>query len=125
MIENIIKTIFGDPSDKQVNKYSKMLPQVHIFEEQFKDFSPEDVRAKTAQYQALFQGLDFHKPEDSVKISEILEDIKLEAFALVKQACKLLNGTSHILADGKEIVWNMIPYDVQLIGGLAIHGGSI
>lgn len=125
MIENIIKTIFGDPSDKQVKQYSKMLSGLHDFEEQFKDFSPQEVQAKTAEYQARFSGLDFHNSEDSLKISQILDEIKLEAFALVKQACKLLNGTSHTLPDGKEIVWNMIPYDVQLIGWLAIHGGSI
>lgn len=73
----------------------------------------------------LFQGLDFKNPDDSEKIRTILNDIKEEAFALVKQACKLLNGKTFVLQSGKEITWNMIPYDVQLIGGLAIHDGNI
>jgi hypothetical protein len=45
-----------------------------------------------------------------------LNSIKLEAFALVKTATKLIYGKTFSLKDGKEIMWNMIPYDVQLIG---------
>ncbi len=125
MLNNIIKKIFGDPSEKQVAEYTKQITQIHELEAKFEKFSADDIKAKTAEFKALFEGLDFKVEEDSVKIKEILEDIKLEAFALVKQACKLLNGKSFDLSDGKKLDWNMVPYDVQLVGALSIHGGAI
>jgi len=125
MIDNILRKLFGDPSEKQVVEYSKMLAWVHAAEKKFENLSADDVKIKTAEFKALFDGLDFRMEQDSVKIKTILEDIKLEAFALVKQACKLLNGKSFDLSDGKKLDWNMIPYDVQLIGALSINGGAI
>jgi len=59
--------------------------------------------------------LDFLIEEDSEKIKNILNEIKFEAFALVKTACKILNLKEFELADGRKMTWNMIPYDVQLI----------
>lgn len=47
-----------------------------------------------------------------------------EAFALVKQACKRLVGTTY-LVKGVEQVRNMIPYDVQIVGGINLHKGKI
>ncbi|MGB2111093.1 MAG: hypothetical protein ACPHY8_04430, partial [Patescibacteria group bacterium] len=61
------------------------------------------------------EGLDFQKQDDSKKISALLEEIKVDAFALHKTACKLMNGNSYELSDGSKVEWNMIPYDVQLI----------
>ena len=125
MIDDILKKIFGDPSEKQVAEYTKLVEWVHTAEEKFKDFTEADIKAQTAKFQSLFEGLNFQDAGDSVKIKSILEDIKLEAFALVKQACKLLNGKSFNLSDGKKLDWNMIPYDVQIVWALCIHGWAI
>jgi preprotein translocase subunit SecA len=84
------------------------------------------VKEKTAEFRNKFEGLDFQNGEDSIKINEILEEIKFEAFANIKLACFLLNGKSFQIGDDKRTVeWNMIPYDVQLIGALALHDGGI
>jgi hypothetical protein len=48
-------------------------------------------------------------------MKEILEEIKIDAFALHKRACTLLSGQTFTLSDGRIIEWNMVPYDVQLI----------
>ncbi len=125
MIEDILKKLFGDPSEKQVAEYSKMVAGVHEAEQKFEKFSEADIKAKTKEFQALFEGLNFQDEADSKKIKSILEDIKLDAFALVKQACKLLNGKSFDLSDGKKLDWNMVPYDVQIVWALSIHGGAI
>ena len=45
-------------------------------------------------------------------------------FAVVKQACKRLVGTT-AKVKGHELTWNMIPYDVQLLGGIILHQGKI
>ena len=56
----------------------------------------------------------------------VLDDLLPEAFAVVKEVCRRLTEERHIFeyAGNKEI-WNMIPYDVQMIGGVVLHAGKI
>ena len=124
-LDKFFALIFGDPDTKKINNYKKVVELIKEKEEEFKNFSLDDVKAKTKEFQAKFEWLDFQKEEDSIKIKKILEEIKIEAFANVRHACKLLNWKTHTTKSGKEMEWNMIPYDVQLIWGLAIHDGSI
>ena len=56
-------------------------------------------------------------------IEDTLEDILPEAFAVVKDACRRLMGRE-ILVTGQKLVWDMVPYDVQLMGGIALHDGK-
>lgn len=125
MIESIIKSIFGDPSEKKVKELTLLIEKIHENEKKFESYSLEDIKNKTKEFQGLFEWLNFEKEEDSKKILKILNDIKLEAFALVKTTCKLINGQTFELSDWKKLTWNMIPYDVQLIGWLAIHEWNI
>ena len=125
MIEKIIKSIFGDPSEKKVKEISKLVEKIREFEEKQEKFTLDDVQNKTIEFRALFEWLNFENEDDSIKIKEFLENIKFEAFALVKTTCKLINNKEFDLSDGKKITWNMIPYDVQLVWGLAIHEGNI
>jgi preprotein translocase subunit SecA len=53
-----------------------------------------------------------------------LDDILPEAFAAVKEACRRHQGRKWMAA-GTEIEWNMVPYDVQVAGGIALHRGNI
>ncbi|MDX2127480.1 MAG: preprotein translocase subunit SecA [Chloroherpetonaceae bacterium] len=62
---------------------------------------------------------DLHENEE-----EVLNEILPEAFAIVKDTCRRLVG-KRWMAGGNEIVWEMIPYDVQLIGGIVLHEGKI
>ncbi len=56
--------------------------------------------------------------------SETLNELLPEAFAVVKEACHRLVGTSWEIT-GHKIVWEMVPFDVQLIGGIVLHEGKI
>jgi preprotein translocase subunit SecA len=62
--------------------------------------------------------------DDRSRAREIIESIKHEAFALHRRACELIYGQKFEVS-GHKITWNMIPYDVQLIGALALHDGNI
>jgi len=62
--------------------------------------------------------------EEKEIIKEVLNEILPEAFATVKQTCKRLVGKKWKICE-VEIQWDMIPYDVQLIGGLVLHEGKI
>jgi preprotein translocase subunit SecA len=57
-------------------------------------------------------------------IAETLDEILPEAFATVREAARRLIGTT-VAVTGRDIEWNMVPYDVQLMGGIQLHLGKI
>src|ERR1041384_4985043 len=73
-------------------------------------------------------GLDqrAHALEEQYKkaLAAVLDDLLPEAFATVREACRRLLGTT-VMVTGHELVWDMVPYDVQLIGGIVLHRGRI
>ncbi|NTU52866.1 MAG: preprotein translocase subunit SecA [Chlorobiaceae bacterium] len=56
--------------------------------------------------------------------AKILDEVLPETFALVKETCRRLTGRSYTVM-GREMIWDMVPYDVQLIGGIVLHQGKI
>jgi preprotein translocase subunit SecA len=54
----------------------------------------------------------------------VLDEVLPEAFALVKETCRRLKGHRYMVV-GHEMIWDMVPYDVQLIGGIVLHQGKI
>ena len=85
----------------------------------------DQVQAKTHEFQARFEGLDMSTDEDRTKAREILETLKHEAFALHRRACEIIYGQTFDLGNGHSIEWNMIPYDVQLIGAMTLHDSQV
>ncbi|MDB4870182.1 MAG: Protein translocase subunit secA, partial [Gemmatimonadales bacterium] len=57
-------------------------------------------------------------------IAGVLEELLPEAFATVREAARRLVGTK-VSVTGQEMDWNMVPYDVQLMGGIQLHTGRI
>lgn len=57
-------------------------------------------------------------------LKAVLDDILPEAFAVVKETCVRLQGKQYDVA-GSKVTWNMVPYDVQLLGGIVLHSGKI
>ncbi len=53
-----------------------------------------------------------------------LDEILPETFAIVKDTCRRLKGHKYMVM-GRELTWDMVPYDVQLIGGIVLHSGKI
>jgi len=68
----------------------------------YESLSDDEVKAKTPEF------------KERLNKGETLDDILPEAFAVVKQACKRMMG-QEIEVKGEKQVWNMIPYDVQLL----------
>lgn len=125
MIESIIKAIFWDPDKKKLKKYNFILKEIKKKEEEFSNFTLDDIKNKTNEFKDKFKWLDFEKEEDSKKIIQILEEIKVEAFANLITACKLIYWKEFELEWQKKFIWNMIPYDVQVIWWLALHDKHI
>ena len=57
-------------------------------------------------------------------IADTLDELLPEAFATVREACRRLVGTK-VMVTGQELAWDMVPYDVQLVGGIQLHLGRI
>ncbi|HEX9085451.1 MAG TPA: preprotein translocase subunit SecA [Gemmatimonadaceae bacterium] len=57
-------------------------------------------------------------------IAEVLDELLPEAYATVREATRRLLGTK-VTVTGQEMEWNMVPYDVQLMGGIQLHQGRI
>lgn len=74
--------------------------------------------------EAINTKLDTLAEEYEKATAAILEEILPETFALVKETCVRLKGHTYQVM-GREMVWNMVPYDVQLIGGMVLHSGKI
>ncbi len=77
------------------------------------------LRQKTADWKARLS-----KIEDNDELTAALEEIQPEAFAVVKNACRRLCGKD-ITVRGHPLKWEMVPFDVQLIGGIACTAGKI
>lgn len=82
----------------------------------------EDV--SVAEHRTLAEELDELEKEWLEQVEEVLNDILPEAYAVLKDTCRRFVGKSWPVA-GNEVQWNMIPYDVQLVGAIALHKGMI
>jgi preprotein translocase subunit SecA len=124
---NLLTLIFWDPSQKKLKYYQKDLAKIKAIEITMRDeiSTIEQVQAKTHNFQSRFEWLDIDDSGDRKKAREILESIKHEAFALHRRACELIYGQGFDVGGGNMIEWNMIPYDVQIIGALTLHDGNI
>lgn len=72
----------------------------------------------------LHAKLEQNGKEQHEVIQQTLDEILPEAYAVVKEACRRLVGT-HYMVVGNDTTWDMVPYDVQLMGGIALHQGKI
>jgi len=57
-------------------------------------------------------------------IADVLDELLPEAFATAREVSRRLLGTK-LMVTGQEMEWNMVPYDVQLMGGVQLHSGRI
>ena len=96
---SLVKTIFGDASTKFIKGVSGIVSKINALEADISKLTDADFPRKTQEF------------KDRLKKGETLDDILPEAFALVREAAKRNLGER--------------PYDVQLIGGLALHAGKI
>ncbi|HZT23279.1 MAG TPA: preprotein translocase subunit SecA [Verrucomicrobiae bacterium] len=115
----LIKKIFGSRNDREVKRLLPLVRQINELEAGLQKLSDDQLRAKTAAWKE-----ELSRITDNAALARRLDEILPEAFAVVKNACRRLVGTE-IVVRGHTIKWDMIPFDVQLIGGIALHQGKI
>src|SRR5438270_899092 len=119
MLGLIIKKIIGSKNDREVKRVRPLVVKINEFEASLQSLPDEALRQKTAEWKARLSPI-----QDNQELAEALDEILPEAFAVVKNACRRLMG-SEIVVREHPAKWDMIPFDVQLIGGWALHKGRI
>ena len=139
MAINFLKNIFGTKSEREIEKLLPIVDEVNKIYKSLEKKSDDFLVQKTREFQKLlFSASEKIKSDNSnndfsrEKISkleheahqEILNEILPEAFAIVKETCRRLVGQEWSVA-GQNIKWDMVPYDVQIIGAIILHKGKV
>ncbi|MBN1349138.1 preprotein translocase subunit SecA [candidate division KSB1 bacterium] len=106
----------------RIHEHTKEIRQ-QIRETQFRLIDPEANDHETAG-ENLHEKLKALKEEENKQTEDVLMEILPEAFATVKETCRRLMGIRWEITD-IETEWYLIPYDVQLLGGVVLHNGKI
>jgi len=99
LVKSVYEKVFGSANQKTLKSFQKIVEQINSLETNFQALSDEALQAKTAAFKERLQK------------GETLDDILPEAFATVREASRRITGMRH--------------FDVQLIGGMALHSGMI
>lgn len=113
MLQKFIDKLFGNYNEKRLNRIKKIIPSIVKQEEKFQSLTDEELKTK-------FQNWKTFLTKNPEKVDEKL----IEVFAGVKNAARRICNQKFEIK-GHEEEWNMIPYDVQLIGGMVLHEGNI
>ena len=139
MIQNLVKKVFGSRSDREVKQLYPLVDDINRLAEGFIDQSDKDLKERSQELRAtVIEAIEVAKAKAEKDITdkdeakkfillaehEKLEQILPEAFAMVKETCRRMCGTSWRVV-GRELSWEMVPYDVQIVGGIILHRGNV
>ncbi|MDY0017130.1 MAG: preprotein translocase subunit SecA [Candidatus Delongbacteria bacterium] len=112
MLSFLLNKLFGTKQDREVKRLRPIVENINSWYEKYKTLSDDGIKLKTSEFR------------ERLKSGETENDILPEAFGLVKEACRRMVGRSWMI-DGRMQEWNMIPYDVQLMGAVVLAEGKI
>ena len=112
MSDTIFKKIFGSESERDVKRLRPVVATINALEESYLSLTEEQLKAKTLEFKNRYAK------------GESLDSMMCEAFAVVKNACRRMVGRTYNVC-GHDLVWDMIPFDVQIISGIVLHQGKI
>jgi preprotein translocase subunit SecA len=155
MLKQLVTKVMGTRFERELKRIQPVVDAIRKHEGRLKALPDADIQAQTAKFRDVLRertgtlagevaGLKQAKhdcPDADEraaidrKLAEaekrlraeteaVLRDILPEAFATVREACRRLQG-SEVAVTGHALTWDMVPYDVQLIGGIVLHQGKI
>ena len=151
----LISKVLGTRFSRELKHLRPLVERIHRHEEELKGRPDEEIRAQTAAFRERIAARvgalrdevarlkqakhECAEPDERDRLdrelleqekalaaatAEVLEELLPEAFATVREACRRLLGTK-VMVTGRELAWDMVPFDVQLIGGIVLHQGKI
>jgi len=112
MIAWLLKKFSGRHYRKFLERCRPVVVRINELERACQALTDDQLRAKTGEFR------------DRVKAGETLDQLLPEAFAVVKNTARRLYGRKITVCE-HELTWDMVHYDVQLVGGIALHEGKI
>ena len=111
MLEAIAR-VFGTKHERDIKKVWPLVEEIHERAKELEGLSDEALAAKTVEFRGrLEQG-------------ETLDELLPEAYAVVRETCRRLCGKTWDVC-GLPVGWDMVPFDVQLLGAIVLHDGKI
>ena len=112
MFLSILKLFAGSHHRKFLRKCAPLVKRINALETEYQKLSDDQLRAKTEEFK--------HRHAKGESLDALLP----EAFAVVKNAARRLCGTTATVCE-HELPWEMVHFDVQLVGGIALHQNKI
>ncbi|NCA83014.1 MAG: preprotein translocase subunit SecA [Opitutae bacterium] len=108
----LLKRILGTKNERDLKKLRPFVARINALEKDLQGLTDEALKAKTVEF------------KDRLAKGETVDALMVEAFAVVKNACRRLCGTV-VEIGGHPQTWDMVPFDTQLVGGMVLHQGRI
>jgi len=155
MAGNILTKVLGTKFDRDRKKLQPLVDEINRLEESYRELTDEELKNKTAEFKGRIEertgelkqqlaglreklsGAPPEAEEEELKSEErkligrlreeeskVLDELLPAAFAAVKNTCRRLLGKSWDVC-GHPVTWEMVPFDVQLIGAIVLHQGKI
>lgn len=155
MLGKLTKKVLRTKNEREMRRLTPIVEETNAFQERMKSLSDDELRSKTEEFRSIITEKMRDLEEEYIEIKErmaaeedeaFLADLRLEreslekriheeeervlgelmpeAFAAVKDVCRRLVGQKWDVC-GIEIEWEMIPFDVQLMGAVVLHEGKI
>ena len=132
----VLSRLFGTKSDREIKKLAPTVSRINQLYESLSTKTDEELIARTNELKefvmnarhekesSLSEEMDKKQRADEILKAEqgALSLIMEEAFAMVKDTCRRMSGSSWRVS-GQEISWEMSPYDVQLLGAISLQNG--
>ena len=121
MFNWILKTIVGSKNQRELRRIHPIILRINEIEETLGELSDDDLREKTSGWKQELSTIT-----DPAALAARLDEILPEAFAVVKHGARRLTERQQAFTVcDQPMVWGMVHFDVQLIGGLVLHRGRI
>jgi len=155
MFKKLIANVFGTRHEREAKRLQPLVDEINAIAERLRSLSEEELRGQTEKLRGIVRervgelearlaelretrrrtedaaereslALEMREVEEQLKkaLQAALDEILPEAYATVKEAARRLVG-QEIVVTGQTLVWDMVPYDVQLIGGIVLHQGKV
>ena len=155
MLKNVVTQVFGTRFTREMKRMRPIIARIKEHESRLADVPEDALKAQTGKFRAIIaeRTAEFEAAVEALRekrrftenparradlteriaategelneaLQAVLDEVLPEAFATVREACRRLLG-AEIEVTGNEMAWDMVPYDVQLIGGIVLHEGKI
>ncbi len=155
MLKNLFSKVFGTRHDREVKQLLPVVEEINRIAERLAALPEEELKGQTEKLRGIIrertEALEARLAElretkrrtedaaeretlqaqivaveDELKetLQKVLDEIMPEAYATVKAAAQRLVGTE-VVVTGQKLVWDMVPYDVQIIGAIQLHRGKV